>query len=93
MIPTLKMFAVVEGVALTQRESEVLALLVMGLKTRGLQPSQREIAQSLQIGYWSWIHKVFNSLRDKGVIDWVHGTSRTVTILKPVKLDFEEVAA
>ena len=90
--PTLKMLAFVEGVCLTDRESEVLAVLFMGLTTRSLQPSQREIAQTLGFSYWSWVHKIFSSLRDKGVIGWDDGCPRTARIMKPVKLDFEVAA-
>ena len=92
--PSIKFRAIVEGIWLSDRDSEVLAFLVIFQKDKGHAPTFRQIAAQCCDRSISGALSGIKSLLDKQLIarfaigkDGV-GVTRSIRVLKPIKLEF-----
>jgi len=91
--PSIKFRAIVEGIWLSDRDSEVLALIAIFKKDRGHAPTFRQIAAQCTDRSISEACDSIQSLLKKEVIarfavgKYRIGVTRSIRVLKPIKLE------
>ena len=84
--PSIKFRAIVEDVWLSDRDSEVLAFVVIFKKDKGYSPTFRQIAAQCTDRSISEACDSIKSLLDKKLI-YASGVTRSIQVLKPIKLE------
>lgn len=67
---------------LTTKQNETLRAIDMLQREMGYSPTVREIQQSMFATSTSNVHARLTVLREKGLVTWVDGQSRTLVITK-----------
>jgi len=84
--PSIKFRAIVEGIWLSDRDSEVLAFVVIFKKDKGYSPTFRQIAAQCTDRSISEACASIKSLLDKKLIH-AFGVTRSIRVLTPLKLE------
>ena len=70
---------------LTQRQKEILQMLIDYINENGFSPSYRELCDIADVNSPATIWTHLKNLKNKGYIDYIPAKSRTIKILKGVE--------
>jgi repressor LexA len=75
------LFAIIQGMAVTRRQKEVLDFISSFVERQGYSPSFEEIARGLNLKSLATVHKHITNLQSKGVLQRGHNRSRSIDVL------------
>jgi SOS-response transcriptional repressor LexA len=85
--PSVHFRAIVEGVELTDRQSDLLVFCILHTIKKGLPPTVREIMAGMRLQSPAPVQQHLDRLRVLGVVTWQIGCARSFKIIADVKLD------
>jgi SOS-response transcriptional repressor LexA len=85
--PSIRFRAVVEGVELTDRQSDLLVFCILHTLKKSLPPTVREIMAGMGLQSPAPVQQHLDTLRVLGVVNWQIGCARSLKITADVKLE------